>query len=192
MKSRIERTAIEDVWVIETDFVYDERGFFVESYHADRFRELGIETTFVQDNHSRSRRGVLRGLHYQDLTAPQAKLVRCARGAVYDVAVDLRVGSATFGKWVGVELSDENMRQILVPVGFAHGFVVLSEVADLHYKCSSYYAPTAEGSVAWDDPDLAVRWPVDEPILSTRDRQAQTVRQYLTNPAFTFGETQAR
>lgn len=192
MKSRIERTAIEDVWVIETDFVYDERGFFVESYHADRFRELGIETAFVQDNHSRSRRGVLRGLHYQDLTAPQAKLVRCARGAVYDVAVDLRVGSATFGKWVGVELSDENMRQILVPVGFAHGFVVLSEVADLHYKCSSYYAPTAEGSVAWDDPDLAVRWPVDEPILSTRDRQAQTVRQYLTNPAFTFGETQAR
>lgn len=192
MKSRIERTAIEDVWVIETDFVYDERGFFVESYHADRFRELGIETTFVQDNHSRSRRGVLRGLHYQDLTAPQAKLVRCARGAVYDVAVDLRVGSATFGKWVGVELSDENMRQILVPVGFAHGFVVLSEVADLHYKCSSYYAPTAEGSVAWDDPDLAVRWPVDEPILSTRDRQAQTLRQYLTNPAFTFGETQAR
>ena len=192
MKSRIERTAIEDVGVIETDFVYDERGFFVESYHADRFRELGIETTFVQDNHSRSRRGVLRGLHYQDLTAPQAKLVRCARGAVYDVAVDLRVGSATFGKWVGVELSDENMRQILVPVGFAHGFVVLSEVADLHYKCSSYYAPTAEGSVAWDDPDLAVRWPVDEPILSTRDRQAQTLRQYLTNPAFTFGETQAR
>ena len=192
MKSRIERTAIEDVWVIETDFVYDERGFFVESYHADRFRELGIETTFVQDNHSRSRRGVLRGLHYQDLTAPQAKLVRCARGAVYDVAVDLRVGSATFGKWVGVELSDETMRQILVPVGFAHGFVVLSEVADLHYKCSSYYAPTAEGSVAWDDPDLAVRWPVDEPILSTRDRQAQTLRQYLTNPAFTFGETQAR
>lgn len=192
MKSRIERTAIEDVWVIETDFVYDERGFFVESYHADRFRELGIETAFVQDNHSRSRRGVLRGLHYQDLTAPQAKLVRCARGAVYDVAVDLRVGSATFGKWVGVELSDENMRQILVPVGFAHGFVVLSEVADLHYKCSSYYAPKAEGSVAWDDPDLAIRWPLDEPILSTRDRQAQSLRQYSTNPAFTFGEMTAR
>lgn len=192
MKSRIERTAIEDVWVIETDFVYDERGFFVESYHADRFRELGIETAFVQDNHSRSRRGVLRGLHYQDLTAPQAKLVRCARGAVYDVAVDLRVGSATFGKWVGVELSDANMRQILVPVGFAHGFVVLSEVADLHYKCSSYYAPAAEGSVAWDDPDLAIRWPVDEPILSTRDRQAQSLRQYTANPAFTFGAMTAR
>jgi dTDP-4-dehydrorhamnose 3,5-epimerase len=192
MKSRLEHTAIDDVLLIETDFVYDERGFFVESFHADRFRELGISTEFVQDNHSRSRRGVLRGLHYQDLTAPQAKLVRCARGAVYDVAVDLRVGSQTFGKWVGAELSDENMRQILVPVGFAHGFVVLSDVADLHYKCSSYYAPTAEGSVAWDDPDLAIRWPVDEPVLSTRDRGAQSLRQYLANPAFTFGTTAAR
>lgn len=189
MKSRIERTELEGVWLIENDFPRDERGFFIESYHAERFRELGITTQFVQDNHSRSRRGVLRGVHYQGMSGPQVKLVRCARGAVFDVVVDLRVGSDTFGRWVGVELSDENMRQILVPVGFGHGFVVLSEVADLQYKCSSYYAPGAEGSVAWDNSELAIRWPVDDPILSARDRAAQSLRAYQANPAFYFGQT---
>ncbi|HRE25102.1 MAG TPA: dTDP-4-dehydrorhamnose 3,5-epimerase [Anaerolineales bacterium] len=184
MKFRIEKTALTDVLVIETEYPRDERGFFIESFHQQGFRELGIPTDFVQDNHSRSRRGVLRGLHFQDLSAPQAKLVRCARGAVYDVVVDLRVGSPTFGQWVGVELNDENMRQILVPVGFGHGFVVLSEIADLHYKCSAYYVPGAEGSVAWDDPDLAIAWPVSEPILSARDRAAQSLRRYLERPAF--------
>lgn len=184
MKSRIEKTELDGVWVIETEFPRDERGFFIESYHADRFRALGITLDFVQDNHSRSRRGVLRGLHYQNLTAPQAKLVRCTRGVVYDVVVDLRIGSPTFGRWVGVELSDENMRQILVPVGFAHGFAVISDVADLQYKCSSYYTPQAEGSVAWDDPDIGVRWPVEAPILSPRDRAAQSLRAYTAQPAF--------
>lgn len=192
MEFRLVSTELGGVCIIETDFPHDERGFFIESYHAERFQELGLTTTFVQDNHSRSRRGVLRGLHYQDMRSPQVKLVRCTRGAVFDVAVDLRVGSNTFGRWVGVELSDENMRQILVPVGFAHGFVVLSDVADLQYKCSSYYAPHAEGSVAWDDPDLAIRWPIEAPLLSARDRAAQSLRAYQAQPAFHFGQTDGR
>jgi len=162
-------TALPGVLIIEPDVFSDARGFFFESYSYRRYADLGIADTFVQDNHSLSVRGTLRGLHYQ--AAPgQAKLVRVARGTVFDVAVDIRWGSPTFGQWVGVELSAENKRQLYIPVGFAHGFCVTSEEAEFLYKCSSYYAPPLERGIAWNDPDLAISWPVAEPLLSDRDR----------------------
>lgn len=184
MEIRAIPTNLDGVLIIETATARDERGFFVESYHRRRYAALGIAEAFVQDNHSRSSRGVLRGLHYQDLAAPQAKLVRCVAGAVWDVAVDLRIGSPTLGEWIGVELSAENMRQIFIPVGFAHGFVALTESAEILYKCTGYYAPAAEGSIAWDDPDLEIAWPVADPLLSPRDRAAGSWREYLRDPAF--------
>ena len=157
MDIRISETKLEGVVLIDTDFFRDERGFFIENYHRQRFAEHGIDDEFVQDNHSGSSADVLRGLHYQDATAPMGKLVRCTEGAIFDVAVDIRAGSPTFGQWVGVELSAENMRQIMVPgQGFAHGFVTLSERAQVQYKCSGYYTPPAEGTIAWDDPELAI------------------------------------
>jgi dTDP-4-dehydrorhamnose 3,5-epimerase len=149
----------------------DERGFFMEFYNQRTFAALGIDRRFVQDNHSRSRRGVLRGLHYQ-LRHPQAKLVRVITGEVFDVALDIRRGSQTFGKWVAHVLSAENRRMMYVPEGFAHGFYVLSEIADINYKCSDYYAPEDERGLAWNDPTVAIPWPLldDHPILSDRDR----------------------
>ena len=166
---RVIETKIPDILIIEPQVYEDERGFFYESYSRRRYVSHGIEDTFVQDNHSKSKRGVLRGLHYQ---APpgQAKLVHVALGQVFDVAVDIRHGSPTFGEWVGVTLSAENRRQLYIPVGFAHGFCVTSDKADFLYKVSSYYAPEEERGIAWDDPDLAIQWPVQEPILSERDR----------------------
>ena len=173
MPRRLE-TTIPDLALVEADAHGDDRGFLVETFRAEPWRELGVDVPeFVQDNHSRSRRGTLRGLHFQ--TSPgQAKLVRCARGSVFDVAVDLRRGSETFGNWEGYELSDKNQRQLFVPVGFAHGFVVTSDVADVVYKLSSYYDPDTESGIAWDDPDVGVEWPVvgTEPQLSARDREA--------------------
>jgi dTDP-4-dehydrorhamnose 3,5-epimerase len=186
MRISVTPTELSGVVIVEMSPIRDERGFFVESYHKEIYGEHGIGGEFVQDNHSRSVRGVVRGLHYQDLGAPQAKLVRCIRGAIFDVAVDLRAGSPTFGQWVGVELSDENMRQLFVPVGFGHGFAVLSEVADLFYKCTGFYAPAAEGAVAWDDPEIGIDWPAAEPILSGRDRRAPSLRQYRERPAFVY------
>jgi dTDP-4-dehydrorhamnose 3,5-epimerase len=186
MQTHIVTTELEGVVLIDVEYPRDERGFFVEVFHQARFQALGIGLAFVQDNHSRSRRGVLRGLHFQDARAPQAKLVRCARGAIYDVVVDIRVGSPTFGRWIGVELSDDNMRQILVPVGFAHGFAVLSDVADVQYKCSSYYHGPADSGIRWDDPDLGVTWPIDAPLLSQRDTTAQTLAEYRQRPAFVY------
>jgi dTDP-4-dehydrorhamnose 3,5-epimerase len=167
---RIE-TGIPGVMLIEPVVHGDHRGFFMESYHRDRFAELGIECEFVQDNHSRSRAGVLRGLHYQ-LGRPQAKLVRATRGTVFDVVVDLRRGSPTFSRWVGAELSEDNRRMLFSPVGFAHGFFVLSEIAEFQYKCSDYYAPDEERGLRWDDPTIGIEWPLGrlEPILSDRDR----------------------
>jgi len=163
-------TDIPGVCLIEPVVHGDHRGFFLETYHKDRFAELGIECAFVQDNHSRSRSGVLRGLHYQ-LGRPQAKLVRAARGRVFDVVVDLRLGSPTFGRWVGAELSEDNRRMLFSPAGFAHGFCVLSEFAEFLYKCSDYYAPSEERGIRWDDPTIAIDWPLDgvEPLLSDRD-----------------------
>ena len=157
--------------LLAPDVFGDHRGFFVETFRADAWAAAGIAETFVQDNHSRSVRGTLRGIHFQ--TSPgQAKLVRCARGAILDVLVDLRRGSATFGQWESFELDDEAMRQLYVPIGFGHGFCVLSDVADVSYQLSSYYDPARESGVAWDDPEIGVEWPISDPILSERDRNA--------------------
>lgn len=160
---------IPDVLIIEPDVHRDGRGFFLETYHADKYRAGGITQPFVQDNHSRSIEGTVRGLHMQ-VRRPQAKLVRVIEGEIYDVAVDVRRGSPTFGRWVAVRLSAENFKQCYVPCGFAHGFCVLTPVAEVEYKCTDVYDPGGEIGVIWNDPDLGIPWPVREPILSDRDR----------------------
>jgi dTDP-4-dehydrorhamnose 3,5-epimerase len=166
------KTSLQDCVIIEPQVFGDERGFFLETFHASRYASLAeIPFPFVQDNHSRSSKGVLRGLHFQK-TKPQGKLVRVVRGEVFDVAVDIRKGSSTFGQWESVILSEENKRQFWVPPGFAHGFVVLSDVADFEYKCTDYYDPSDEGSLLWSDPDLGIHWPVENPILSEKDLKA--------------------
>lgn len=171
MMPRVLETGLDGLVLLEPAVHGDERGFLVESFSAESWAEAGVNGEFVQDNHSRSGYGALRGLHFQ--TSPgQAKLVRCARGRILDVAVDLRRGSPTFGRWEGYELDDVAHRQLFVPVGFAHGFCVLSDVADVNYKVSSYYDPETESGIAWDDPDVGVEWPVAEPLLSDRDRNA--------------------
>jgi dTDP-4-dehydrorhamnose 3,5-epimerase len=174
MPRRLE-TRLEGLALIEPDPHGDERGFLVETYRADAWRGLGVPVEeFVQDNHSRSARGTIRGLHFQ--TDPgQAKLVRCSRGAIFDVAVDLRRASPSFGRWEGHELSDSNHRQLFVPAGFAHGFLVISDVADVAYKLTTYYDPETESGIAWDDPDVGVEWPLppgSEPQISARDAAA--------------------
>ncbi len=161
-------TELPGVVVLKPKVFGDARGFFAETYHKKKFADLGITERFVQDNHSRSVRGTLRGLHYQ-LSHPQAKLCRVVEGEVFDVAVDIRRGSPTFGKWVGVTLSADEMNQIFIPAGFAHGFVVLSETAQFLYKCSDFYDPSGEGGVAWNDPEIGIKWPVAEPLLSGKD-----------------------
>lgn len=166
-------TAVADVLVIEPKVFGDARGFFFESFNQKAFDQAtGLDVSFVQDNHSRSAKGVLRGLHYQ-IEQPQGKLVRVVRGSVFDVAVDLRKSSATFGKWVGAELSEENKRQMWVPPGFAHGFLTLSESADFLYKTTDYYAPQFECCIAWDDPALAIAWPLsgELPQVSVKDQR---------------------
>jgi len=165
------KTNLPGVVILEPAVFPDERGFFLESYHRDKFHEIGIKSTFVQDNQSRSRRGVLRGLHYQ-LKSPQAKLCSVARGAVLDVAVDIRIDSPTFGQWTSVVLSDENHRMIFVPRGFAHGFHVLSEEADFLYKCDAFYDPQDQCGVLWSDPKIGIDWEISErqtPIINQRD-----------------------
>jgi dTDP-4-dehydrorhamnose 3,5-epimerase len=161
-------TAIPDVVTIEPDVFRDPRGFFLETYHAGKYRDAGIEGPFVQDNQSRSVAGTLRGLHLQ-LTRPQGKLVRVIEGEIFDVAVDVRRGSPTFGQWVGVTLSAENFRQCYLPPGFAHGFAVVSQIAQVEYKCTDLYDPKGELGIAWNDPAIAIQWPVAEPFLSERD-----------------------
>lgn len=168
-------TSLQGCVIIEPTVYGDERGFFLETFQTKKYATVaGIHTPFVQDNHSRSTRGVLRGLHFQK-TKPQGKLVRVVRGEVFDVAVDLRKGSTTFGRWEGVILSENNKRQFWVPPGFAHGFLVLSEIADFEYKCTDYYDPSDEGCVLWNDPDLNIDWPLDNPILSKKDSNAQVL-----------------
>ena len=166
------QTSLAGVLQIEPAVHGDHRGFFAETFRADAWAGAGIDMAFVQDNHSRSRRGTLRGMHFQ--TSPgQAKLIRCARGAIFDVVVDLRRGSPTFGRWEGFVLDDESMRQLFVPIGFAHGFCVTSEVADVVYKCSSYYDGATESGIAYDDPAIGIEWPLGvEPIVSERDATA--------------------
>lgn len=164
-------TAIPDVKLIEPKVFGDDRGFFLESFQAERYaQQAGITLPFVQDNHSRSARNVLRGLHFQR-SKPQGKLVRVVRGEVLDVAVDIRRGSSTFGNVVAEILSEDNKRQLWIPPGLAHGFVVLSETADFEYKCTDYYDPSDEGSLIWNDPDLNIDWRVKDPILSAKDAQ---------------------
>jgi dTDP-4-dehydrorhamnose 3,5-epimerase len=170
MPRRLE-TKLEGVVLLEPEVHGDARGFMVETYRRDAWAEHGVDVGFVQHNHSRSSRGTLRGIHFQ--TEPgQAKLVRCARGKIFDVAVDLRTGSATYGKWEGHELDDEAHRQLFIPAGFGHGFAVLSDVADVAYLLSSAYDPATEAGIAWDDPDIGVEWPVEDPLLSERDKSA--------------------
>lgn len=166
------KTSLQDCVIIEPKVFGDERGFFLETFNASRYVDLaGISLPFVQDNHSRSSKGVLRGLHFQK-KKPQGKLVRVVRGEVFDVAVDIRSGSSTFGEWEGVILSEQNKKQLWVPPGFAHGFVVLSDHADFEYKCTDYYDPSDEGSILWSDPDLNIYWPVENPVLSDKDLKA--------------------
>ena len=175
MAERLE-TKLDGVVLIEPQVHGDERGFMVESFSRDAWRQLGVEVEFVQHNHSRSRRGTLRGIHFQ--TEPgQAKLVRCARGEILDVAVDLRRGSPTFGQWEAHRLDDVRHRQLFVPVGFGHGFAVLSEEADVAYQVSSYYDPATERGIAWDDPEVGVVWEVEDPLLSERDKSAPALAE---------------
>jgi len=182
---KVTPTEIPGVLILEPKVFGDARGFFLETYHSQRYADAGIQGPFVQDNYSRSVKGTLRGLHYQEPQG-QGKLVQVVAGAVFDVAVDIRRGSPTFGKWVGVELSAENKRQFWVPPGFAHGFFVISESADFQYKCTALYAPEHEHSVAWNDPDLAIQWPISEaPKLSAKDSAAPRLKDVNALPAYT-------
>ena len=169
------RTELRDVILIEPDVFRDDRGFFLESYHEEKYARGGIKGRFVQDNHSHSVKNTLRGLHAQSLR-PQGKLVRAVRGEMFDVAVDIRVGSPTFGKWVGAHLSSENSRQLFIPPGFAHGFCVLTDLVDVEYKCTDFYDQADELALRWDDPEIGIAWPVTSPILSTKDAGAPLLR----------------
>jgi dTDP-4-dehydrorhamnose 3,5-epimerase len=167
------KTRLNDCLIIEPKVFGDDRGFFLETFQSRRYaKEAGIDFNFVQDNHSRSSRGVLRGLHYQR-NKPQGKLVRVSRGEVYDIALDIRHESSSFGKWEGVILSGENKKQLWIPPGFAHGFLVLSEIADFEYKCTDYFDPSDEGGILWNDQDLNIPWPLDDPKLSEKDASAK-------------------
>jgi len=178
---KVARTAIAEVLLLEPRLFGDERGFFVEPYNKRAFREAtGLEVDFVQDNHSRSKRGVLRGLHYQ-IRQPQGKLIRVLAGRIFDVAVDLRRHSPSFGQWVGLELDAQSVRMLWIPPGFAHGFAVLSETADVLYKASDYYAPAHERTLRWDDPQLAIAWPLaGAPTLSDKDRRGAALAEAET------------
>ena len=166
----IKPAPLDGMLIIEPSVFEDERGYFLETHHFQRFQSANIDCTFVQDNLSFSKKNVLRGLHYQK-TKPQSKLIQAVTGGIFDVAVDLRQDSSTFGRWFGCVLSEENKRQLFVPQGFAHGFYVLSASAHVAYKCSDYYDPDDEGGLLWSDPDIAIDWPVKNPILSAKDNQ---------------------
>ena len=172
----VTETKLAGVLIVESKVFGDARGFFKETFQAERYREAGIEYTFVQDNYSRSQKGVLRGLHFQ-ITKPQGKLVSCPKGAVFDVTVDIDPNSITYGQYVGVELTEENHKQLWVPPGYAHGFCVLSETADFQYKCTDYYDPSDEGGVIWNDPDVAIEWPIADPSLSNKDAILPTLAE---------------
>jgi len=178
-KFKFMETSIEGVYIVEPTVFGDERGYFMETYHEREFKEAGIDATFVQDNQSKSKRGVLRGLHFQR-TKPQGKLVRVIRGEVFDVAVDLRRDSPTYGKWEGVILSEDNKKQFYIPEGFAHGCLVLSDEAEFTYKCTEFYHADDEGGILWNDPEIGVEWPLeglDEIILSEKDEKWKTLKE---------------
>ena len=176
-------TSLPGVLLIEPTVFADGRGFFMETYHAARFAEAGIGGAFVQDNHSQSARGVLRGLHYQEPN-PQGKLVRCTRGALFDVAVDIRTGSPAFARWFGAELSESNKRMLWIPPGFAHGFCALTETADLVYKCTTLYSPADDRAILWNDPEIGIEWPVESPRLSSKDAAAPRLRMATPLPEY--------
>jgi len=180
---RVTPTELPEVLLVEPQVFGDARGFFFETFQAERYASAGIPRVFVQDNLSRSAKGTLRGLHFQEPRA-QGKLVLVLRGAVWDVAVDVRRGSPRFGAWVGLELSEENRRQLWVPPGFAHGFCVLSDTADFFYKCTDLYVPETERAVRWDDPALAIRWPISAPLLSVKDRAAPLLAEAPVLPSY--------
>lgn len=172
-------TTLKDVYLLKPKVFNDERGFFIETYSKQKFQELGIEADFVQDNHSKSvTKGVLRGLHYQLSPYTQSKLVRVTKGAVYDVIVDLRKDSPTYGKWEGFELTDNNFLMLFVPKGFAHGFVTLENDTEFQYKCDNFYNKESEGAIIWNDPDLKIYWPIENPILSEKDASAQAFKKF--------------
>jgi dTDP-4-dehydrorhamnose 3,5-epimerase len=178
MDIKIEARHLNDVVVLVPDVFQDSRGFFMETFREDVFKSLGLPTHFVQDNHSRSVKGVVRGLHFQ-WEPPMGKLMRVPLGSAFLVAVDIRKGSPTLGKWVGVEASAENRRQVWAPAGFARGFCVLSDEAEIQYKCTGIYNNKGESGILWNDPEIGVKWPVNDPVLSDKDRNAQTLAQWL-------------
>jgi dTDP-4-dehydrorhamnose 3,5-epimerase len=182
-------TELPGVVRVEPQIFGDSRGFFLEFYQARKYAEAGITASFVQDNHSSSMHGVLRGLHAQ-LEHPQGKLIRVIEGEIFDVAVDIRRGSPQFGRWAGATLSADNAQQLWVPPGFAHGFCVTSERAQVEYKCTDFYAPGDEFTIAWDDPDLAIPWPVDTPILSEKDRHGLRLRELSRLPCYPDGHAE--
>lgn len=184
MEIRIESRALEDVVVLVPDIFQDGRGFFMETFREDQFKSLGLPQRFVQDNHSRSSRGVLRGLHFQ-WDPPMGKLMRVSLGSAFLVAVDIRKGSPTLGKWFGVEASAENRRQVWAPAGFARGFCVLSDAAEIQYKCTGVYNSKAESGIRWDDAQIGIEWPISDVELSEKDQKAQTLVQWLSRPEAT-------
>lgn len=181
MDIKIEAKHLNDVVVLVPDVFQDSRGFFMETFREDQFKTHGLPTHYVQDNHSRSSKGVVRGLHFQ-WEPPMGKLMRVTFGSAFLVAVDIRKGSPTLGKWVGVEASAENRRQVWAPAGFARGFCVLSDVAEIQYKCTGIYNNKGESGILWNDPEIGVKWPVNDPVLSDKDRNAQTLAQWLARP----------
>ena len=180
IRMKVINTSLAGVLILEPEVFGDRRGFFKESFNTKRYSEAGIDLYFVQDNCSRSQRGVLRGLHFQK-NKPQGKLVSCNAGCVYDVAVDINPSSPTFGQYVGAELSDKNHRQLWIPPGYAHGFCVLSKSADFHYKCTDFYDPNDEGGLAWNDPYVAIDWPINKPNLSSKDANLPTLADLKQN-----------
>lgn len=184
MKTRLTKTPLKDLVVVEIDYFQDERGFLIESWHKLDFQKAGLDISFVQEVHSRSKHKVLRGLHFQNMNSPVGKLIRCTYGQAFCVAVDLRIKSQTFGKWFSIELSAENKKQLFVPVGFAFGFTVVSDFAELLYKFTGFYEPSAERTLLWNDKNLSIPWPYDNPILSKKDLHSMTLLEYKNNPSF--------
>jgi len=185
MKTIITKTSFDGLLLFDIDYFQDTRGFFIEPWNKKDFHTAGFDEEFVQEGHSRSKKGVLRGLHYQDMSAPMGKLVRCTLGSVFEVAVDLRVSSKTFGKWFSTTLSAKNKTLLYVPIGFALGFLTISPYAEMQYKQTGYYTPSAEGTLVWNDKDVGVQWPVTSPpILSDRDTKGMSLKTYLQCPAF--------
>lgn len=182
MQIRIESRHLGDVAVLASEVFEDERGFFMEVYRADQYKALGLPTEFVQDNHSRSKQGVVRGLHFQ-WDPPMGKLMRVTYGSAFLIAVDIRKGSPTLGRWFGVEVSAKDKKQVWAPAGFARGFCVVSDFAEVQYKCTGIYNPKCESGIRWNDPKIGIHWPVKEPELSGKDRQAQTLDEWLASPA---------